>query len=123
LVLKGQANANLLLLLAQVMFDSRIRAAAEPLLLHKNWVVATLVFALWCLGVLVLEDWLISSYGTPQLQHWQVAVVGGTGGVLVAVFVAWAVLRSRHEQKRREAVEAAGGALLFGYDSSDDEEV
>lgn len=105
------------------MLDSRIRAAAEPLLLHKNWVVATLVFVLWCSGLLLLEDWLISSYGAPQLQQWQLAVVGGTGGVLVAVFVVWAVLRARHERKRREAVDAAGGVLLFGYDSSDDEDL
>jgi hypothetical protein len=108
----------------QVMEDSRIRAATEPLLLQKNWVVATLVFVLWCSGLLLLESWLINRFGPAPLQQWQLAVLGGTAGVLGLVFGVWALLRVRHERQRRAALEEAGGAdvLLFGYASSSDEE-
>jgi hypothetical protein len=105
-------------LLPQVMEDSRMRAATEPLLLHKNWVVASLVFSLWCAGLLLLEHWLIATYGSPTLQQWQWWVVGVTGWAALLVFVVWAVMRVRFERKRREE---AGVALLAGYDSSDDE--
>lgn len=106
-----------LFLSVQVMEDSRIRAATEPLLLHKNWVVATFVFVLWCSGLLLLENWLLSKFGPPQLQQWRLAVLGGNAGVLGVVFVVWALLRARHERQRRAALEEAGGAdaLLFGH--------
>lgn len=96
-----------------------MRAATEPLQLHKNWVVALLVFSLWCSGLLLLEHWLIATYGSPMLQQWQWWVVGVTGWAALLVFVVWAVMRVRFERKRREM----GGALLAGYDSSDDEMV
>lgn len=106
----------------QVMEDSRERAAAEPLLLHKNWAVATLVFALWCSGLLLLEHCLIEAYGSVQLQQqWQWVVLAGTGAAALLVFVVWAVLRARHEQRRREEA-ARWGALLMPYDSSDDDD-
>lgn len=107
------------------MEDSRARAAAEPLLLHKSWVVASLVFCLWCGGLLLLEHWLIGQYGSPQLQQLEWAVLGGSGGLALLVFVVWAVLRVRHERKRREAAAAGGvGAALLAaaFDSSDEEE-
>lgn len=103
------------------MEDSRIRAAAEPLLLHKNWLVATLVFTLWCSGLLLLENWLIQQYARPQLQQWRLQVVGGSGVLLVVVFVVWVFMRVQYEREKRDAVEAAGGPLLVGYDSSSDE--
>lgn len=120
------SSCTLFLSAVQVMEDSRIRAATEPLLLHKNWVVATLVFVLWCSGLLLLESWLLSKFGPPQLQQWQLAVLGGSAGVFGVAFGVWALLRMRHERQRRAALEEAGGAdaLLFGHalSSSDDEE-
>jgi len=100
------------------MEDSRDRAAVEPLLLHKNWVVATLIFALWCAGLLWLEYWLVGRYGSVQLQQWKWPVVAGTGTAAAVVFLVWVVLRVRHERRRHEQ---PGDALLDGYDSSDDE--
>jgi hypothetical protein len=102
------------------MADSRVRAAAEPLLLHKNWAVATLVFALWCSGLLLFENWLIQGYGPPQLQYWRLEVLAGSGGVLLLGYVVWAVLQVRHE--RRRWAERQDG-LLAGYDTSDSDEV
>lgn len=98
--------------------DSRDRAAVEPLLLHKNWVVATLIFALWCAGILWLEYWLVGRYGSLQLQQWKWPMVAGTGAAAAVVFLVWVVLRVRHERRRHEQQD---DALLVGYDSSDDE--
>jgi hypothetical protein len=102
------------------MADSRVRAAVEPLLLHKNWAVATLVFALWCSGLLLLENWLIEAYGAPQLRCWKLEVLAGSGGVLLLGYVVWAVFQIRHERRRRDERE---DGLLGGYDTSDSDEV
>lgn len=90
------------LLLLQVMLECRERATHEPLLLHRNWLVATVIFLLWTSGLLFLVHWLVITYGNDDLLQYEWAALAGTGGVAVIVFVVWLVSRIRYEARRRE---------------------
>eukprot|EP00879_Flechtneria_rotunda_P007992 GHRR01008373.1.p1 GENE.GHRR01008373.1~~GHRR01008373.1.p1 ORF type:complete len:276 (+),score=69.37 GHRR01008373.1:132-959(+) len=87
---------------AEVMEDCRYRAANEPLLLERNWVVAFLVFASWTAGMLLVVHWLVVTYGTSDIKQFEWAVLAGCGGAAAVVFAVWLVSRIRYEARKRD---------------------
>lgn len=85
------------------MADARDRARREPLLLHRNFVAATLVFLLWTGLAMLIAHWAFERWVTdPEVIAYEWAVLAGTGGVCAIAFVTWTVTRLQHERRRRD---------------------
>jgi hypothetical protein len=106
------------------MADSRARAAAEPLRLSQNWVVAALIFSAWLAGLLATAHWLIGSSGSPQLRQRELLVLAGLGGAAVCVFVAFMTVQLRTEARRRAEMALQREPLLptAGSDDADEQQ-
>jgi hypothetical protein len=84
------------------MEECRERAAAEPRLLGRSWVVALLVFALWTACLLLTLHWGLQWYGDAELLEGEHLLLASVGGLAAVGFSAWLVCRVRHEARRRD---------------------
>jgi uncharacterized membrane protein YkvA (DUF1232 family) len=87
----------------QVLDDARARARREPLLLHRNWPAAVVMFSIWLASAELCVAWLIGKYGHQELREDSWAVMAGVAGLGCVVFSAWAVGRLRYDRRRRDA--------------------
>lgn len=86
----------------QIMEDARERARQQPLLLHRNWGAATLVFLLWTGLAVYLAHLAFRRWAIPEDLPYEWAVLAGTGGVCTIVFVTWMVTRLQYERRQRD---------------------
>eukprot|EP00775_Hariotina_reticulata_P004748 gene4748-4998_t len=94
---------------AQVMQDCRHKAATEPLLLHRNWLVAVLVFLLWLSALLLLVHWLVVAEGSgATVKEYEWAVLAGIAGAAAVLFALWIISRIRYETRKRDEVTGRG---------------
>ena len=98
----------------EIMADARARARAEPLLLRRNWLAATLVFALWTALLAGAALWAFDRWvADDETRPYGWAVAAGTAGVCSIAFATWLVTRVQHERRRRDEWNAALNAPLL----------
>jgi hypothetical protein len=100
------------------MADARSRAHLEPLLLHRNWVAAVLVFLSWVAVALLAAHVAFVKWADPETRPYEWAVLAGTGGLLTIGFVTWMVTRLQYERRQRDEWNASlNTSLLPGQGS------
>lgn len=97
----------------EVMDDARERARSEPLLLHRNWAAATLVFLLWTALAVFLAHLAFVKWADDDAKPYEWAVLAGTGGVCSIMFATWMVSRLQYERRRRDEWNALLNASLL----------
>jgi uncharacterized membrane protein YkvA (DUF1232 family) len=103
LLLPGMIWLCIKLIPHDVMEDARHRAMSEPLSLHRNWLVATLILLMWLACIEWALLWALQLYAQDGVLQYQNYILGGTAAGAVVVFVAWGVLQHRKDACRREA--------------------
>ncbi len=103
LLLPGMIWLCIKLIPQDVMEDARHRAVAEPLRLHRNWLMATLIFLIWLACIEWALLWSLQQYAQEDVLQYQNYILGGTAAGSVVIFLAWAVLQLRKEAAKREA--------------------
>jgi hypothetical protein len=103
------------------MADARQRAHVEPLRLHRNWGVATLIFVLWTALAMLLAHLGFQRWADAEARPYEWAVLAGTGGACAIAFVTWMVSVLQHEARERDEWSEVLNAPLNPPDSSDSE--
>jgi uncharacterized membrane protein YkvA (DUF1232 family) len=122
LLLPGLLWLSVRLIPEDVMVDARARAHAEPLLLHRSWAAAVVVFALWTAGAVAVAHYCFARWAVPEDRPYEWAVLAGTAGACAVAFATWTVSRLSYERRARDEWNAAlnAGLLAAGDGRGDD---
>lgn len=104
----------------EIMTDARRRAREEPLRLHRNWVVATLIFLMWTAGAMLVAHLAFQRWADDEALPYEWAVLAGTGGACAIAFVTWMVSTLQHEARERDQWSLVLNAPLNPPDSDAD---
>ncbi|GAX85775.1 hypothetical protein CEUSTIGMA_g13190.t1 [Chlamydomonas eustigma] len=91
ILLPGMIWLSIQLIPNEVMQDAALRAEREPLRLSSNWVAAVVIFVLWVVGIESCTYYIITQYGSPDLQLYIWEVIGGSSILGTVIFSYWIV--------------------------------
>jgi hypothetical protein len=91
ILLPGMIWLSIQLIPSQVMDDATLRAEQEPMRLSSNWVAAVVIYVLWVVGIESCIYYIITLYGSPELQLYTWTIMGATTILGTIIFSYWII--------------------------------